>query len=53
MSPVKDLREDPGLGRRRRGIVAVVVAAVAAALLLGCGRASLGFLHAQVNNSEH
>lgn len=33
MSPVKVFREDPGLGRRRRGIVALMVAAVAAALL--------------------
>lgn len=53
MSPVKAFREDSGLERRRRGIVAMVVAAVAAALLPGSGRASLGSLHAQVNNSEH
>lgn len=53
MSPVKDFREDPGLGGRRRGIVAMMVAAVAAALLPGSGRASLGSLRAQLNNSEH
>lgn len=53
MSPVKDFREDPGLGGRRRAILVMMVAAVAAALLLGSGRASLDSLHAQLNNSEH